>query len=67
MSFMGGAYVAGPQGPSSSQANAAAGLPFAGIPSEMIDRAADILESEPAHPEPEVELAHRAPAAPPQS
>lgn len=67
MSFMGGAYVAGPQGPSSSQANAAAGLPFAGIPSEMIDRAADILESEPAHPEPEVEFAHRAPAAAPLS
>ncbi|MCY3560975.1 MAG: ABC transporter ATP-binding protein [bacterium] len=64
---MGGAYVAGPQGPSSSQANAAAGLPFAGIPSEMIDRAADILESEPAHPEPEVEFAHRAPAAAPLS
>ncbi|MYJ13499.1 MAG: ABC transporter ATP-binding protein [Acidimicrobiia bacterium] len=64
---MGGAYVAGPQGPSSSQANAAAGLPFAGIPSEMIDRAADKLESEPAHPEPEVEFAHRAPAAAPLS
>ncbi len=65
MSFMGGSYVAGPQGPSSSQANTAAGLPFAGIPDEMIDRAADILDSEPEHPEPAVEFSHRPPDAPP--
>ena len=65
MSFMGGSFVAGPQGPSSSQANTAAGLPFAGIPDEMIDRAADILDSEPEHPEPEVEFSHRPPDAPP--
>ncbi|MCY4631099.1 MAG: ABC transporter ATP-binding protein [bacterium] len=64
---MGGSYVAGPQGPSSSQANAAAGLPFAGIPDEMIDRAADILDAEPTHPEPDVDFAHRAPDAPPLS
>ena len=67
MSFMGGSYVAGPQGPSSSQANAAAGLPFAGIPDEMIDRAADILDAEPTHPEPDVDFAHRPPEAAPLS
>ena len=65
MVFVGGAYV-GAQSPSSSQANAAAGLPFSGIPDEMIDRAADILDSEPEHPEPEVEFDHRPPdGAPP--
>ncbi len=67
MSFMGGSYVAGPQGPSSSQANAAAGLPFAGIPDEMIDRAADILDAEPDHPEPDVDFGHRPPAEAPLS
>ncbi len=67
MSFMGGSFVAGPQGPSSSQANAAAGLPFAGIPDEMIDRAADILDAEPEHPEPAVDFSHRQPQTPPLS
>ena len=67
MSFMGGSYVAGPQGPSSSQANAAAGLPFAGIPDEMIDRAADILDAEPEHPEPDVTFTHRPPDEAPLS
>ena len=67
MSFMGGSYVAGPQGPSSSQANAAAGLPFAGIPDEMIDRAADILDAEPEHPEPDVAFTHRPPDEEPLS
>lgn len=67
MSFMGGSYVAGPQGPSSSQANAAAGLPFAGIPDEMIDRAADILDAEPEHPEPDVAFTHRPPDEAPLS
>lgn len=65
MGFMGGSYVAGTQGPSSSQANVAAGLPFAGIPDEMIDRAADILDSEPEHPEPTVRFAHRSADATP--
>ena len=64
MVFVGGAYV-GAQSPSSSQANAASGLPFSGIPDEMIDRAADILDAEPDHPEPEVEFAHRQPAGAP--
>lgn len=64
MVFVGGAYV-GAQSPSSSQANAASGLPFAGIPDEMIDRAADILDAEPDHPEPEVDFGHRPPAGEP--
>ncbi len=64
MVFVGGAYV-GAQSPSSSQANAAAGLPFAGIPSEMIDQAADILDAEPDHPTEDVRFEHRPPAAPP--
>ena len=66
MVFVGGAFV-GAQAPSSSQANTAAGLPFAGIPDEMIDRAADILDSEPDHPPEDVEFAHRPPPAPPLS
>ena len=66
MVFVGGAFV-GAQAPSSSQANTAAGLPFAGIPDEMIDRAADILDSEPDHPAEDVEFAHRPPPAPPLS
>ena len=64
MVFVGGAYV-GAQSPSSSQANAASGLPFSGIPDEMIDRAADILDSEPDHSEPDVDFAHRQPAGTP--
>ena len=66
MVFVGGAFV-GAQAPSSSQANTAAGLPFAGIPDEMIDRAADILDSEPDHPPEDVEFAHRPKPAPPLS
>ena len=66
MVFVGGAFV-GAQAPSSSQANTAAGLPFAGIPDEMIDRAADILDSEPDHPPEDVEFAHRPRPAPPLS
>ena len=67
MSLMGGGFMAGPQSPSSSQANASAGLPFAGIPEEMIDRAADILDAEPAHPEPDIDFEHRPPTDAPLS
>jgi ATP-binding cassette subfamily B protein len=38
----------------SVQTSAAAGLPFAGIPSELARQVERILESEPEHPEPEV-------------
>ena len=59
MGFGGGHYWSG--GPSSSQANTAAGLPFSGIPVEMADRARELLESEPEHPEPVVEFSHKEP------
>ncbi len=41
-------------GPSASQTSAAAGLPFAGMPSELAERATAILDAEPAHPEPDI-------------
>ncbi|MFL2987979.1 MAG: ABC transporter ATP-binding protein [Candidatus Poriferisodalaceae bacterium] len=40
-------------GPSATQSSASAGLPFAGVPSEMQDGASEILKKEPVHPEPE--------------
>ncbi|MDP6900733.1 MAG: ABC transporter ATP-binding protein [Acidimicrobiales bacterium] len=40
-------------GPSATQSSASAGLPFAGVPSEMQDGASEILKREPVHPEPE--------------
>ncbi|MEM9564266.1 MAG: ABC transporter ATP-binding protein [Actinomycetota bacterium] len=43
-------------GPSASQTSAAAGLPFAGMPTELADRAEEILDAEPTHPEPDVEF-----------
>ncbi len=39
-------------GPSASQNSARAGLPFAGMPSELAERAEQILEEEPDHPAP---------------
>ena len=59
MGFGGGHYWSG--GPSSSQANTAAGLPFSGIPTEMADRARELLGAEPEHPEPVVEFSHKQP------
>ena len=59
MGFGGGHYWSG--GPSSSQANTAAGLPFSGIPTEMADRARELLKAEPEHPEPVVEFSHKQP------
>jgi len=41
-------------GPSGAATSAAAGLPFAGIPSELQERAEKILADEPEHPEPEI-------------
>ncbi|MGH1491710.1 MAG: ABC transporter ATP-binding protein [Acidimicrobiales bacterium] len=43
-------------GPSASQTSAAAGLPFAGMPSELAERATKILDAEPDHPEPNIEF-----------
>ena len=44
----GGAFA----GPSATQSSASAGLPFAGVPSEMEQGASRILANEPQHPEP---------------
>ena len=41
-------------GPSSVQANAQAGLPYADVPEELRDRITDVLRHEPDHPAPEV-------------
>ena len=62
MGFGGGAMFGG--GPSSSQSNTAAGLPFAGIPTEMADKARELLADEPEHPEPEIKFSHRPPQEP---
>jgi ATP-binding cassette subfamily B protein len=43
-------------GPSGAATSAAAGLPFAGIPSELAERAEAILEREPEHPDPQIEF-----------
>lgn len=45
-------------GPSSAASNTAAGLPFAGIPTEMADSAKKLLEKEPEHTAEEVEFNH---------
>ena len=52
--------VSGPghMGPTATQASAAAGLPFAGVPTEMQEGANKLLELEPAHPEPEIDFDH---------
>ena len=39
-------------GPSATQASASAGLPFAGVPSEMQQGAERVLSKEPIHPDP---------------
>ena len=41
-------------GPGGVQTSAAAGLPFAGVPAELRERAEAILATEPTHPEPDV-------------
>lgn len=62
--------VGGPghMGPTATQASAAAGLPFAGVPTEMQEGANRLLALEPEHPEPEVDFDHVAEhAGPPQA
>ncbi|MEL7208493.1 MAG: ABC transporter ATP-binding protein [Actinomycetota bacterium] len=49
-------------GPSASQVSAANGLPFAGMPSELAERAEKILATEPEHPTPDVAFHPRAQA-----
>lgn len=44
-------------GPSATQTSAAAGLPFAGMPSELAERAEAILDSEPEHPDADIAFA----------
>lgn len=46
------AWAGGFGGPSGTQSSAAAGLPFAGMPSELAARAEAILAEEPTHPAP---------------
>ncbi|MDD9932565.1 MAG: ABC transporter ATP-binding protein [Myxococcales bacterium] len=43
-------------GQNSTQANRAAGLPFAGIPPELLARVKKIREREPEHPEPDIDF-----------
>ncbi len=43
-------------GPSAAQTSAAAGLPFAGVPSELAAAAEAILDAEPDHPDPQIEF-----------
>ena len=57
----------GGMAPSASQSSAAAGLPFAGVPSELQEGADRLLETEPDHPAPQVHfdpVAHRSPQGP---
>lgn len=59
MSF--GAPAGSPfSGPSASQTSAAAGLPFAGMPSELAERATRILDTEPDHPEQDIAFSQSA-------
>ncbi len=41
-------------GPGGVQTSAAAGLPFAGVPSELAEKVEALLETEPEHPDPAV-------------
>ena len=52
--------VGGPghMGPTATQSSAAAGLPFAGVPTEMQEGANRLLALEPEHPAPEVDFDH---------
>ena len=43
-------------GQNSTQANRAAGLPFAGIPPELLARVKKIRQREPEHPEPDIDF-----------
>jgi ATP-binding cassette, subfamily B, bacterial len=53
----GGAMAGSPfGGPGATQSSAAAGLPFAGVPSELQSRVERVLETEPEHPDEHVEF-----------
>ena len=60
--------VGGPghMGPTATQASAAAGLPFAGVPTEMQEGANKLLEREPEHPDPDIDFDHVAERADPE-
>ena len=45
-------------GPSSVQANAEAGLPFAELPDDFHERIEKVVESEPEHPDPQISFSH---------
>ena len=45
-------------GPTSMQANADAGLPFADVPGDLAGRVEAVLEHEPEHPDPIVDFSH---------
>ncbi|MEE2769399.1 MAG: ABC transporter ATP-binding protein [Actinomycetota bacterium] len=45
-------------GPTSVQANAEAGLPFAQLPEGFLERIEGVLDQEPVHPDPEVVFSH---------
>lgn len=62
MGFGGGHWGGGP---SSANSNTAAGLPFAGIPPEMMDQAEKLLKKEPDHSTDEVKFSHYAEPEPP--
>ena len=53
----GGGWVA--SGPTSVQANAQAGLPYANVPGHLVGRVEEVLDREPNHPEPEVAFEQR--------
>ncbi len=54
MSFGGPAAGSPFGGPSASATSAAAGLPFAGVPTELAEKAKEILDQEPDHPTPDI-------------
>jgi len=45
-------------GPSSVQANAEAGLPFAELPDDFHERIEKVVEKEPVHPDPQISFSH---------
>ncbi len=45
-------------GPSAIQSSASAGLPFAGVPGDLVNRVDDVLAGEPEHPDPLVDFSH---------
>jgi ATP-binding cassette subfamily B protein len=58
MFAVGGGFSPGGGGPSSMQANAAAGLPHADVPGNLRDKVAAVLEAEPEHQVAAVEWTH---------